>query len=90
MTFGVMLSAVAALLGVLALVLVAGRGARALGLGQSAPVRGAAGRHLALVETLLLDPRRRLLLVQCDGQRLLILTGGPQDVVQPLPPVGPA
>jgi hypothetical protein len=27
-----------------------------------------------------------LLLVDCDGQRLLILTGGPHDVLQPLAP----
>jgi flagellar protein FliO/FliZ len=39
------------------------------------------GRRLALEEALALDPRRRLLLVRCDGRGLLLLTGGTQDAV---------
>ncbi|TCZ53681.1 hypothetical protein EXY23_24335 [Roseicella aquatilis] len=79
-----------ALLAVLALVLAAARGARALGLGRPVPGQGGGARRLALLESLALDPRRRLLLVRCDDRELLILTGGAQEVVQPLPPVPPA
>lgn len=39
------------------------------------------GRRLEVAETLALDPRRRLLLVRCDGRELLLLTGGGQDAV---------
>ncbi len=38
-----------------------------------------AGR-LAISQSLALDPRRRLVLVRCDGRELLLLTGGPQDI----------
>jgi flagellar protein FliO/FliZ len=72
----------AALLGVLALILLAGRLARRAGL---AP-RPGQGR-LSIEESLALDARRRLVLVRCDGRGLLLLTGGPQDqVVGWLPP----
>jgi flagellar protein FliO/FliZ len=37
-------------------------------------------RRLALQEVLPLDPKRRLLLVRCDGRDLLLLTGGAGDV----------
>ncbi|HEY0438383.1 MAG TPA: flagellar biosynthetic protein FliO [Phenylobacterium sp.] len=42
-------------------------------------------RRLAIVETLVLDPARRLVIVSCDGQEKLILLGegqvvGPVDV----------
>jgi flagellar protein FliO/FliZ len=34
------------------------------------------------VETaIMLDARRRLWLVRCDGRRVLLLTGGPADLV---------
>ncbi|MBU6499024.1 MAG: flagellar biosynthetic protein FliO [Rhodospirillales bacterium] len=65
---------------VLALVVLAGRLARAGGL--AARISGAAGDgRLRLVQSLALDPRRRLHLVQCDGRCALLLTGGAQDVV---------
>ena len=32
-------------------------------------------RRLAVVETLVLDPSRRLVLVSCDGQEMLLLLG---------------
>ena len=35
-------------------------------------------RRLALVETLVLDPSRRLVLVSCDGRELLLLLGDGQ------------
>jgi len=70
------LTAAAALIGVLGLILLAARLARGAGL---AP-RGGGGR-LRLEESLALDARRRLLLVRCDGRALLLLTGGAQDQV---------
>jgi flagellar protein FliO/FliZ len=76
------LTAGAALIAVVALILLAGRLARRAGL---AP-RAGNGR-LRLEEALPLDARRRLLLVRCDGRGLLLLTGGAQDqVVGWLPP----
>jgi flagellar protein FliO/FliZ len=43
--------------------------------------RPGARRRLAVVETMALDSRRRLLLVRRDGVEHLLLTGGTQDVV---------
>ncbi|MGE5478221.1 MAG: flagellar biosynthetic protein FliO [Bacteroidales bacterium] len=43
--------------------------------------RPGARRRLAVVETMALDSRRRLLLVRRDGIEHLLLTGGTQDVV---------
>ena len=37
--------------------------------------RTKAQRRLAVVETLMLDPARRLVLVRCDGQERLLLLG---------------
>jgi hypothetical protein len=37
-------------------------------------------RTLRLEESIALDPRRRLHVVSCQGKRLIVLTGGPQDV----------
>ncbi len=45
-----------------------------------------AERRLAIVETLVLDPARRLVIVACDGQERLILLGEGQlvsDLAQP-------
>jgi len=64
----------------------AGHGLRGLTRSQ-APL---AARRIGIEETCPVDPKRRLLLVRCDGQRILILTGGPTDlVVATLPPVIP-
>jgi flagellar protein FliO/FliZ len=63
-----------ALAGIVALLLLLARGARAAGL---APRAG--GQRLRVEETLALDSRRRLLLVRVDGERLLLLTGGAAD-----------
>lgn len=67
----------AALAAVLALVWLAARGAKQLGLAPHA----AGARRLALAETLALDARRRVLLVRCDGREVLLLTGGGNDAV---------
>jgi flagellar protein FliO/FliZ len=71
------LTAVAALVAVLALVWLAGRAARFGGMAR----RPAAGGLLAVQDVLALDARRRLHLIRCDGRRVLLLTGGAQDVV---------
>lgn len=76
--FATLLPAVAALLGVVALILLAERLAR---LGGFAGRRTARGERLAVEEALSLDGRRRLAVVRCGVARVLLLTGGPQDVV---------
>ena len=69
------LTAAAALAGVVALILLAGRMARRAGLAPQG-----AGR-LRIEESVTIGTRRRLLLVRCDGRGLLLLTGGGQDQV---------
>ena len=68
------ITAAAALAGVVALILLAGRLARRAGL---ASPQGNA--RLRVEESIALDARRRLLLVRCDGRALLLMTGGAQD-----------
>jgi flagellar protein FliO/FliZ len=63
-----------ALAGIVALLLLLARGARAAGLAPRM-----AGQRMRVEETLALDARRRLLLVRVDGERLLLLTGGSAD-----------
>jgi flagellar protein FliO/FliZ len=73
-----LLMAIAALCAVLALIWVSARVARAAGLVR--PTR--AGVHsVAVLETVALDPRRRLHLVGCAGRQVLLLTGGGADLV---------
>lgn len=67
--------AAAALAGIVALLLLLGRAARAAGL---APRSG--GERLRLEETLVLDARRRLLLVRVDGRAVVLVTGGAADL----------
>jgi len=74
---GSILTATAALLGVVALVLFAGRMARFTGLAR----RPTSGGLLTVHDVLALDARRRLHLIQCGERRVLLLTGGAQDVV---------
>jgi hypothetical protein len=45
--------------------------------------------RLVVEQTCVIDGKRRLLLIQCDEQRLLLLTGGPADLVVSLLPVLP-
>jgi flagellar protein FliO/FliZ len=75
--FNTLLTAVAALGGVLALVWLGARAARLTGL---AP-RPAGRRILALQDAIALDSRRRLLVVRCGARDVLLLTGGAQDLV---------
>lgn len=69
------ITAAAALAGVVALILLAGRFARRAGLAPQG------GGRLKVEESVSLDARRRLLLVRCDGRALLLLTGGTQDQI---------
>lgn len=70
------LIALGSLVVVLGLIVLSGRLLRATSLGAHRP-----GGRLARIETLALDPRRRLHLIACEGRSLLLLTGGEQDVV---------
>ena len=65
-----------------AVVLLAFAALRALhaAMGASKPGGGRGGRRLAVQEVLPLDPKRRLVLVRCDGRELLLLTGGAAEV----------
>lgn len=69
------LTAGAALLLVLGLILLLARLLRATGLAPQT-----SGQRLKLQEALALDARRRLLILRCDGREVLLLTGGPQDL----------
>lgn len=70
------LVAIAALAAVLALIRAGQLLLRRTGLAAPA----ATGRRLIIIEQLAIDPRRRLLMIGCDGRTLLLLTGGAQDV----------
>ena len=76
-SFTSILTAVAALAAVLGLIWLASRAARFGGMSQ----RPANGRLLAVQDVMALDARRRLHLIKCGERRVLLLTGGPQDVV---------
>jgi flagellar protein FliO/FliZ len=90
--FSSLLTAVAALVVVLALVWAGARAARFTGL---AP-RASSGRILTLQDAIALDSRRRLVVVRCGARDVVLLTGGAQDLVvgwltqQPSGPGGPS
>lgn len=48
-------------------------------------IRATPSGRLVLVQSLALDPRRRVMLLQCDGATVLLLTGGPADVLLSAP-----
>ena len=76
------LPAAGALAAVLALILLAGRAARLTGFARAAfPRCGAGSQRLVLQDTLALDRARRLHVIRCDGQDVLVLTGGSTDVL---------
>ena len=64
---------------VLGLVWLAGRAARSGWL--RLPAASVPNGRLALVQSLAIDPRRRVLLIRCDGRHVLLLTGGTQDTL---------
>ena len=43
--------------------------------------------RLAIEQACIVDAKRRLLLVRADGQLFLLVTGGPADLIVPLPAV---
>jgi flagellar protein FliO/FliZ len=47
-------------------------------------------RRLAVSESLVLDPTRRLVLVSCDGQEMLLLLGEGRVLAEGLPAKDPA
>lgn len=87
----------AALAFVLGLIALAAWAARRWRLGTTPP---GAARRLAVVETLPIDPRRKLVLVRCDRQEHLLLLGQDgnrliagglaADETRPAPPSEPA
>jgi flagellar protein FliO/FliZ len=81
------LTSVAGLAVAIALVLLVGRLARAVGLTR--PVTGVLSKtqHITLIDTIALDTRRRLSLVACSGRQIVVLSGGETDVVVVLWPV---
>lgn len=44
-------------------------------------IAGSSTARLVLVQSLPLDPKRRLQLIKCDDRHVLVLTGGSQDLV---------
>jgi len=77
-SFTSLLTAVAALAAVLALIWLASRAARLAGLARRP---SASGRLLSVQDVIALDARRRLHLVRCADQQVVLLTGGGQDLV---------
>jgi flagellar protein FliO/FliZ len=71
------LTVTATLVAVLGLIWLVGRAARFGGLAR----RPASGGLLSVQDVIALDSRRRLYLIQCQDRRVLLLTGGGQDVV---------
>lgn len=70
--------AIFALIATLALILGVAYGARRLGMLQANPQ---APRRLKVTESLMLDPRRRLVIVRCDGREHVLLLSPAGDVV---------
>jgi flagellar protein FliO/FliZ len=71
------LMVVGVLTGVLALILVATR----IFQFSQRRTRPLSGRTLVIRESIALDPRRRIHLVQCGQRQVVLLTGGGQDLV---------
>lgn len=46
-------------------------------------------RRLRIVETLILDPARRLVLVECDGETRLLMLGDGRELAPPAQPREP-
>jgi flagellar protein FliO/FliZ len=67
-----------ALIATLALIMGAAYGARRLGMLQPG---GQGPKRMKISESLMLDPRRRMVIVRCDDREHLILLGPAGDVV---------
>lgn len=77
MTGSSAITAIGVLAGVVGLVLVIGRLASRFSFHTTTK----AGRTLFLRESIALDPRRRVHLLQCGNRQVVLLTGGSQDVL---------
>lgn len=73
--------ALGALASVLALIWALAAAARRFGLAPAARTACAGGVGLAVAASVALDPRRRAVLLRCGGGHVLVLTGGPQDLL---------
>jgi flagellar protein FliO/FliZ len=73
--FQQILVAAVALIGVLALIW-AGQHVFRFG-----AIRSSLSGRLQVVQMVALDSRRRVILLRCDGTELLLLTGGPADLL---------
>lgn len=73
--------ALGALASVLALIWALAAAARRFGLAPAARAACAGGVGLAVAASVALDPRRRAVLLRCGGGHVLVLTGGPQDLL---------
>jgi flagellar protein FliO/FliZ len=67
-----------ALIATLGLILGAAYGARRLGMLQA---NGQAAKRLRITESLMLDPRRRMVIVRCDDREHLILLSPAGDIL---------
>ena len=70
-----------ALVLVLGLIALAGFVGRRLGLGGANVARGGRARRLSVIESIALDPKRRLVLVRRDQVEHLLLLGPSNDLV---------
>src|SRR4051812_7420654 len=68
-------------LGIVLVLIVLGLWALKLLTKASANVGRTGRRRLTVVDSMMLDPKRQLLIIRRDNVEHLILTGGPQDVV---------
>ena len=75
------LASIGAAAGSLALVLAAAFLAawllRRVSLGRATP----AGSRISLVDSLQIDPRRRVVLLRCEGRQVLLAIGGGSDIL---------
>ena len=81
MTFSSITVGLGALAFVVGLLAIAHRLAAHFRLPQRLLGNSSAAGALVVEQTISLDPRRRLFLINCAGRQLLLLTGGPQDLL---------
>jgi flagellar protein FliO/FliZ len=77
--------AIAALAITIAIILLVGKLAQRAGLGTGPR----SGRRLAVIETLAVDAKRRLVIARVDQREVVLLLGGANDQVVCLPGPGP-
>jgi len=65
--------------------------AKHFGFGNRGPVKRGAAKRLSIVETMALDPKRRVVIVRVDEtEHLLLLGQSGEQVIDPRQTVGPA